>query len=349
MTRVKQTANFLKPSQKTMSGLFITSSRIGDAVLTLSLIERLRLKNADFRYVVAADPLVKSLFVDDPAVECIISFPKQKASMHWVNLWRKTVGRSWDWIIDTRGSAMTYALRSNKRFVWKKTKNDQRHKIEQLTAMIGEKPTPARIQVSDQRCDQMKRLLPSKPLFVVAPVANWIGKQWPMSDFQTIIQRFCETFSDAHVLVIAAPTEDDQLKSLRQLDSSRITFSTDLAEKHGLTLIDMAALMKHGSLFLGNDSGLMHMASAVELPVIALFGPSPDAIYGPYLGKEADNGPESKGGEPTASPLHTILRIPKSYDALLQTTGFSHKNQVCYMHGIELESVWQAILDKKNF
>ena len=313
-----------------MPGLFITSSRIGDAVMTLSLLEELRTQSPDMRYIVAADPLVASLFQDDPACDGIITFPKQKASLHWFNLWRRTVAQSWDWVADTRGSVISHALRAKKRYIWRKTKNDQRHKVEQIAAIAGLSPSVPRIIVSAERKQRMQNLLPDAPLFVVAPVANWIGKQWPMEHFKATIARFCETYTDAHVLVIAAPSEDAQLQPLRDFPAGRVTFSTDLARHHALSLIDMAALMSHGSLFLGNDSGLMHMSYALNVPVIGLFGPSRDVIYGPY---------------PAVGAGHTVLRIPQSYDELSQMPGFSHKNQVCYMDGLTPEMVWQALRD----
>lgn len=314
-----------------MPGLFITSSRIGDAVMTLSLLEALREQSPNMRYVVAADPLVASLFQDDPACDEIILFPKKKASLHWLCLWQRAVGRSWDFVADTRGSAISHALRAKKRYIWRKKENDQRHKVEQVAAMAGLAPLCPRIIVSTERKARMAKLLPDAPLFVVAPVANWIGKQWPMEHFRSTIARFCETHADAHVLVIAAPSENAQLQPLRDLPVERITFSTDLAKQHTLSLIDMAALMSHGSLFLGNDSGLMHMSYALDVPVIGLFGPSRDAIYGPY---------------PVMGAGHRVLRIPQSYDDLSQMSGFSHKNQMCYMDGLPPEMVWQALMDK---
>jgi heptosyltransferase III len=43
-----------------------------------------------------------------------------------------------------------------------------------------------------------------------------------------------------------------------------------------------AACLRHASLYVGNDSGLMHIAAAVGVPTLGLFGPSDDRIYAPY-------------------------------------------------------------------
>ncbi|TKB75242.1 MAG: glycosyltransferase family 9 protein, partial [Nitrospira sp.] len=47
------------------------------------------------------------------------------------------------------------------------------------------------------------------------------------------------------------------------------------------SLMGLAALMKHCTLFLGNDAGPMHMAAAVGAPVVSLFGPSDPRVWGP--------------------------------------------------------------------
>ncbi len=309
-----------------MTGLFITSSRIGDAVMTLSIIEALRKQSPNMTYCVAADPLVASLFEDDPQCLRIIPFPKKKASLHWFHLWRHCIGTSWDWIVDTRGSAISYMLKTKKRFCWHADQQDRRPKIEQLCAMVNVPATPARIHINNDRQARLRHLLPEAPIFVVAPVANWIGKQWPIDRFREIIQRFCDTYKDAHIFVLAAPSEADQLDPLRDLPKDRVTFSTDITATHQLNLLDMAALIARGKLFLGNDSGLMHMSYALDVPVVGLFGPSRDTIYGPY---------------PRAQ--HTVIRIPLSYDELVQTPGFSHKSHECYMIALNVDDVWSSI------
>ena len=50
----------------------------------------------------------------------------------------------------------------------------------------------------------------------------------------------------------------------------------------GCNLTLTSAYMKKSNIFIGNDSGLMHLAVANKLKVISLFGPTNDKIYGPY-------------------------------------------------------------------
>jgi ADP-heptose:LPS heptosyltransferase len=48
------------------------------------------------------------------------------------------------------------------------------------------------------------------------------------------------------------------------------------------SLLDLAELLRGARAFVGADSGPLHLASAVEVPSVALFGPKDPAVYGPY-------------------------------------------------------------------
>jgi ADP-heptose:LPS heptosyltransferase len=314
---------------KIMEGLFITSSRIGDAVMTLSMLEALRHEDASLTYRVAADPLVAPLFYDDPSCIEIISFPKQKYSGHWLSLFRQVKSRRFDWVIDTRGSAIRYFLNTKKRFTFHSNPSDMRPKVVQLCEAIRSAPFTPKLYVSKDRSNRLNAYLPDGPILAVAPIANWIGKQWPIDKFKDVLNDFLVEYPKAHILIIAAPHEADQLQPLVDaLPGDRIINGIKLIQAYNLSLIDMAALMKGCSLFLGNDSGILHMAYALNLPVIGLYGPSEDSVYGPY--------PKEN---------HTVLRISMSYKELKSTPNFSHKNQICYMDSLSIDSVKKVLFE----
>ena len=49
-----------------------------------------------------------------------------------------------------------------------------------------------------------------------------------------------------------------------------------------LDLVEAAACLKRAALFVGNDSGLMHMAAAAGTPTLGLFGPTDERLYAPW-------------------------------------------------------------------
>ncbi|MCZ6607749.1 MAG: glycosyltransferase family 9 protein, partial [Alphaproteobacteria bacterium] len=72
--------------------LFITATRVGDAVLSTGLLDHLIRENPDARVTVACGPMAAPLFEAVPNLERIIVLEKQAFSLHWVRLWAACVG-----------------------------------------------------------------------------------------------------------------------------------------------------------------------------------------------------------------------------------------------------------------
>ena len=70
-----------------------------------------------------------------------------------------------------------------------------------------------------------------------------------------------------------------------------------------LQLPEVAAVMARCALFVGNDSGLMHLAAAAGTPTLGLFGPTPASEYGP-IGRAARA--VLARGEPGAAPMAAL-------------------------------------------
>jgi ADP-heptose:LPS heptosyltransferase len=249
--------------------------------------------------------------------------------MHWLHLWKACIGTAWDWVIDLRGSGLSYGLRTQKRSIWKQIPNDPRHKVEQLCACLGIPLYGTKLWFSKEKETLAEQLI-QKPTLALAPAANWVGKQWPILNFQAISEQFLNQFPGANIAVFCAPHERESLKPLLDaIDPKRLYDFTQ--GQYGLS--QAGALIQACHLFLGNDSGLMHMSAAVSTPTIGLFGPSRENNYGPFE-------------MPSTNPTHRVMRIPLSYDELSQQDGFSHKAQTCFMEGLNSEDVWNAIQDK---
>jgi heptosyltransferase II len=93
-------------------------------------------------------------------------------------------------------------------------------------------------------------------------------KRWPASRFGEVVRRLAAS-GDAGVLVFLGPGETDLLPALELPDSPRIhvVSSEDLAR--------VIALVARCDALLSNDSGLMHVAAGLGVPVAAIFGPTP--------------------------------------------------------------------------
>ena len=161
-----------------MKILFITATRIGDAVLSTGLINHLVSQYPDCRITVACGPVAAPLFGAIPNVERVIPMAKKKRSGHWVSLWRRTVTSWWDHVIDVRGSAMAYLVPTLKRSVIGKDMGE--HRVERYAKVLGVSPAPLpRLWTAEAHDKLAEEQIPEGgPVLAIGPTANWIGKQW---------------------------------------------------------------------------------------------------------------------------------------------------------------------------
>ncbi len=133
--------------------LFITATRVGDAVLSTGLLDHLITENPDARVTVACGPVAAPLFEAVPNLERIIVLEKRAFSLHWVRLWAACVARYWDILVDLRNSPMPYLLAAGAR----RRRGSGRapvHRVRQLAAVLGlaaEPPAP-HLWIADRRC-----------------------------------------------------------------------------------------------------------------------------------------------------------------------------------------------------
>ncbi|HET8997416.1 MAG TPA: glycosyltransferase family 9 protein, partial [Acetobacteraceae bacterium] len=85
--------------------LFVTSNRLGDAVLSTGLLDHLLRVYPEARFTVACGPVAEGVFERMPRRDRTIVLRKQPYGRHWLPLWAATVTRRWDLVVDIRGSA----------------------------------------------------------------------------------------------------------------------------------------------------------------------------------------------------------------------------------------------------
>ncbi|OKH88264.1 glycosyltransferase family 9 protein [Thalassospira sp. TSL5-1] len=304
--------------------LFITSNRLGDAVLSTSVLRHFVETRPELRITVACGPVAAPIFEAVPNLERIIRMPKQKRGGHWLHLWKSVVTNWWDVIIDLRGSATAYVLPGRKRIVLSGN-DDSMHRVEQLGRLIGvNPPLRPKIWLDQKHIDEARELLPQdeRPILAVGPTANWPGKMWPVERFVELVA--CLRAADgllpnAHVIVAGAPNEREA--AMPVIESIADGDITSLFGER--SLLTVQACLTASDLYVGNDSGLMHMAAAAAIPTLGLFGPSRVENYGPF-------------GEKTA-----FVRTDRSYDEIWSTADYKSSNSE--MYDLSVEKVLFAI------
>ncbi|AIL12396.1 hypothetical protein IM40_00870 [Candidatus Paracaedimonas acanthamoebae] len=306
-----------------MKILFITSNRLGDAILSTGILDALGQRNAQAEFTIACGAIPAPIFKEWPGLQEIIILKRKPFLGHWFSLWKEIASHPWDIIVDVRGSVISYCVKAKQRFIWRSTAT-LNHRVEQLAAMAGVKPVPyPKVYFAKKRIQQLETYFhDSRPVIALAPTANWRGKEWPHEYFLKLIRDITGErgiLPKACVAVFSAPEERLRIKDfLTQIPSEQLI---DCAGN--LELLDIAAFFSQCRLFIGNDSGLMHLAAATGIPTFGLFGPSPDQYYAPY-------------GRKTG-----YVRTPESYETLKkrQQTG----DQGSLMTNLAVESVVGAL------
>lgn len=298
--------------------LFITATRIGDAVLSTGLLDHLLEQHPGIRVTVAVGRVSAPLFAAVPGLERIVVIDKQSYNRHWLTLWRRSATKYWDIVVDLRGSALSYLIPAGRRMVIGK-RRPGRHRVEELGDILKLSPPPApHLWLADAVRARAAELLPDgPPVLAVAPAANWQGKVWPAERFAELALRLTAEdgiLPGARIAVLAAPHELFQARPVLQAVGER---GINLFERGDLLIA--AGCLERAAFFVGNDSGLMHLAAAAGVPTLGLFGPSPDQRYRPW------------------GPKAAFVRTPESF-LELTGDGFDFAAKACFMESLTVNA-----------
>lgn len=305
--------------------LFITATRIGDAILSSGLIKRLHDEIPNAHFTIVAGPAAAPLFAEVPNLDRIIVFEKSKSGGHWFDLWRQVRGRQWGLIVDLRGSGISRFLRTKRRAIYRKGP-DGLHKVLEAarTLKIEDSPAPPHLFTSDGIEAYADELTAgSTPILAMGPAANWLGKTWPVERFSQVAMQLLRSggpLAGGRLMIVGGPGDAGMFKALRDVALHR---AIDLT---GADLLTAHACLKRARLFIGNDSGAMHLAAAAGCPTLGLFGPSDERLYAPW----GDNA--------------RVVRGPREFEQIKAVDpGFTQA--LCHMMDLPVDKVVQAATD----
>jgi ADP-heptose:LPS heptosyltransferase len=263
--------------------LFITASRIGDAVLSSGLIRALTDEIEGARFTIAASALTAPLFADVPGLARTIIIEKRPLGGHWFDLWNEVRGPRWGLVVDVRGSGLTRFLRARRRAVHKAGAPAAHKVIEAARLLKLEENPPAPFLYTSPETEARAAGLTAGPgpILAIAPAAHWVGKTWPAERFGLVARELLGPkgpLAGGRLMLLGGPEDDKNARTLRAAIGKDRTIY--LVGRESL-LVSYAAL-KRARLFVGGDSGLMHMAAAAGAPTLGLFGPSDERLYAPW-------------------------------------------------------------------
>ncbi len=255
--------------------LFVTSNRLGDAVLSTGLLDHLIRTHPDARITIACGPVAEGVFARMPNCERTIVLDKRPYSLHWLPLWASAATTRWDLVVDIRGSALAWMVPTRRRAVMRRRPG---HKITQLAAVLELDPPPLPVAWTgpEDRARAAALLPPGRPIIGLGPTANWLPKIWPADRFAALFHALqTGPVPGAIPAVFAGPGPQEHALAAPLLNM--LPGAIDVVGR--LTLPEAAACLARCALFIGNDSGLMHLAASAGAPTLGLFGPTSAAEY----------------------------------------------------------------------
>ena len=303
--------------------LFVTNTRIGDAVLSTGLLSYLMERHSDATITVVCGAPAVPLFECVPNLNQLLVVQKKRLKLHWLELWAKCFRTRWNTIVDLRGSGLAWFLAAEERHT-KRIKNSSMHRVEELAKVLHlDKPPAPRIWSAAQHEEEAMRLIPTgNPVLMLGPTTNWPAKEWKIERFISLVQTLTVTngvFPGARIAVLGA--DNERTRALPLFDALPADRLIDL---FGLGLLASYECIRRCVMFIGNDSGLMHLSAASGVPTLGLFGPTQDRYYRPW-------------GDHTA-----IVRTQESFDELVHAPDFDHRTTGTLMDGLSVDAVANA-------
>ncbi len=116
----------------------------------------------------------------------------------------------------------------------------------------------------------------SERIAVVHPFSAVVERGWPLENFAELAVQL-RSKMPCRVIVVGGEKDRETFRTVKPLFGSAVV---DLVGECNLG--ETAALLKRSALFVGNDSGIMHIAAAAGVPVVAIFGPQSPVKFGPW-------------------------------------------------------------------
>lgn len=247
--------------------LFVAPRMIGDAVMACGLLDHLARTRPGARITVAAAPEAAGLFTHMPGLDRVIVVRKRQTHTHWLRLWAAVVGTRWDMAIDLKGSGLPYAVAARRRFMRRPLPGLRLY--EQHAALLGIAPAPLPVAWTGaaERARAATLIPDGGPVVALCPTASWAPKMWPAERFAALFQRLAEgPLPGARAAVFGGPGQRERDGAAALL--AALPGAIDLVG--ALTLPEVSACLARCALAVSNDSGLMHLAAASNIPTLGL-------------------------------------------------------------------------------
>ena len=267
--------------------LFITLSNIGDAILTTPTLEALHFKYPNAVFDIIGDKRSRILFKYCPYMNNFIEKDKSLGWYGLLSLIKEMRKETYDLAVDLRSDVLLYFIISKQKF-FKASNNSSLnfHSAEKhflsIKKIIQDNPPLANIWLSDYESEISRKIYNkySNSRFLTLGLgANFSGKIWDIAKFIDLVKFLKNIFG----VIILVGDQKDAILSKKFISEYKGTV-IDCCGQYNL--LETAAIIKESNFFVGNDSGLGHIASAVGTKSFTIFGIGNPNKYKPW-GKRA--------------------------------------------------------------
>jgi len=273
--------------------LFVTLSNIGDVILTMPALDVLRQEFPEAKITVMSGPRPKEVFEDDPAAGRVIVFDKHASLKDNIKLFNDLRKEKFDMVIDFRNSFLGAVLPARykatpfcgipKSITHMKQRN--LYRVQQVIRGCSNLQTEAgktSLWIGKQGREYAEAILrdngitENNLLIVVAAGARSHIKRWGEDKFARLCEQLLED-KDIKIILVG----DDGDKETAVYINNRC--GDKVINLCGKTKIpQLAALLNKSKLLITNDSATMHIGSYLDIPTLAVFGPTNELRYGPW-------------------------------------------------------------------
>ena len=267
--------------------LVFSFSFIGDAVLSTAVIHPLRSHFPNSHITFLVGPFALNVFANDPQMDAVLVYDnreKHAGLRGRLQLMQSLRRGEFDLVVNLRDS---FAARCIGAEHWGLVRgNRERHAVTRYLEVLsrqGVDTTAAQpqLQLTEAEHATAQRFLADADvrsgqlLMGIHPGGNWVYKLWSVEKYAQLGSILCQE-QKAAILLFAGPNE----RGLQAQVAGMMGKPPILVETENLR--EVAALIATCDVYIGNDTGPMHIAAAVGTPVVALFGSTNQVRSGPY-------------------------------------------------------------------
>ncbi len=282
--------------------LIIRLSSLGDVILASGALGAF--EKAD--WVVARE--YSEVLNGHPNVGRVWAFDRKSGLRGWLKLLRELHAEAYDEVIDLHQTLRTWIAQHYFEYMWRKAGHGHRAVwkvcrkprirtwgyfffkelwprtwrpgliIDRYAGFLGRargdlRPNLRHLLVGMNWPKQLET--PSAPYYCVMPGSQWKGKRWPVRSFASLV-----SLLQRPVIVMGTSRDIESVELVKQLQGMGVQLVDSVGK---LSLRECAFVLAHSAGYIGNDTGLGHLAESVGVPAHIIFGPTaPDQGFGPW-------------------------------------------------------------------